>query len=122
MFHLHTAFAVQLLALIAAGALLAWTGYVNIHAKNLVRVVAYSAIVLSVLGILCAGYYGLKYSQAGYFESPAAMMRDKHAGMMKCDKMKDGTGADKNMMEEADKMEAASGDNGSSEATHSHDH
>jgi hypothetical protein len=82
MFSLHTAFAIQLLALIAATALLAWTGHAHVFAKNLVRTVAYAGIVLSALGILCTGYYGVKYSRAGYFQSPMGMGM-MHESMMK---------------------------------------
>jgi hypothetical protein len=95
MFHLHTALAVQLLTLIAAAALLAWTGNTHTHAKNLVRGISYSVIVVSMLSVLCTGYYGAKYSRAGYFETPTGM---RHAmmpkgmmggGMMKKDAMND---------------------------------
>lgn len=84
MFNLHSAFAIQLLTLVAAAALLAWTGHAQVHAKKLVRVIAYAAGVLSILSILCTAYYGVKYSRAGYFQPHMGMhgmMRKGARGM-----------------------------------------
>ncbi len=128
MFSLHTALAIQLLALIAAAGLLAWSGHTHIFAKGLVRGVAYSVMVISVLGILCTGYYGVKYSRAGYFDSPMGMHGMMHEGMMKKKGMKGG-----NMMEDmmGGDMRKGAMDNASepgaatppeSETPHSHEH
>jgi hypothetical protein len=108
MFHLHTALAIQLLTLIAAAALLAWSGNTHVHAKKLVRAVAYSVIVVSILSVLCTAYYGAKYSKAGHFQTPAGM----HGMMM----MKKGS-RDGNMMEGEMQKGAELNAN-----EHSHDH
>jgi hypothetical protein len=98
MFQLHSTFAIQLLALVAAAALLGWAGYAHVHAKKLVKAIAYSVIVLSVLSLICTAYYGVKYNRAGYFETPTgmrhammpkSMMESMMGGMMKKDKMND---------------------------------
>lgn len=105
MFHLHSAFAIQLLTVVAAAALLAWTGHAHVHAKKLVKAIAYSVMVVSILSLLCTAYYGAKYSRAGHFETPTGMrhpMMPKGmmegmmgGGMMKKDAMNDdGAGAE----------------------------
>jgi TM2 domain-containing membrane protein YozV len=88
MFNLDTAFATELLVLAAGAALLGWSGYAQVHAKKLVKAIAYAVIVLSVLSMLCTAYYGLKYTRMGYFKTPAGMMH--HQGKMHEEMMKDG--------------------------------
>ncbi|HEX5055872.1 MAG TPA: hypothetical protein VFX02_05180 [Gammaproteobacteria bacterium] len=118
MFSLHNAFALQLLTLVAAAALLAWSGYSQVHARKLVRGIAYVAIVVSTLSLLCAAYYGLKYSRAGYFNAPAGRHHMMENGMMMQKGMMDG-----NMMEGMQK-DPADGrlPAPETEDEHSHDH
>jgi hypothetical protein len=117
MFHLHTALAIQLLTLIAAAALLAWSGSTHVHAKKLVRAVSYSVIVVSILSVLCTTYYGAKYSRAGHFETPASM----HGMMMKKKGSKDGSMME-GMMGEGMGKGDINNTPGSDEQEHSHDH
>jgi hypothetical protein len=91
MFALHNAFALQLLTLVAAAALLAWSGYAQVHARKLIRAIAYAAIVLSALSLLCAAYYGMKYSREGYFNAPVGMHHMMQDGMMMKKGMMDGS-------------------------------
>jgi hypothetical protein len=107
MFQLHSAFAIQLLTVVAAAALLAWTGYAHVHAKKLVQAIAYSVIVLTVLSLLCTAYYGVKYSGAGYFETPMGM---RHPMMPK------------SMMDAMMKKGMMKDDAAPESETHSHDH
>lgn len=117
MFHLDTAFAIELLVLTAGAALLGWTGYAHVHAKKLVTAIAYSVIALSVLTMLCTAYYGLKYTRMGYFESPMAMQ----GGMMRHRMMREGKMM-KGMTDGGNVNEGRKPSGDSSRTPHSHDH
>lgn len=119
MFNLHSAVAFQLLTLVAAAALLAWTGHAHVHAKKLVRTVAYAVGILCVLSLLCTAYYGVKYSRAGYFQSPMGMhgmmmKKGKNGGNMMEGMMDGGMMGKGGMKDGAERSEDA--------APHSHDH
>jgi hypothetical protein len=139
MFHLHSAFAMQLLTVVAAAALLAWTGHAHVHAKKLVKAIAYAVIVVSVLSLLCTGYYGAKYSRAGHFETPTGMRhpmmpKGMMDGSMMDGSMMDGSMMDGSMMDGSMmggsmmgggmmKKDAMKDDGAGAESdTHSHDH
>lgn len=70
MFLLHAAFGLLLIALASGVFLYIWS------AKNdsgLGRVFGLIVILLAVIDMLCAAYYGVKYWKEGYFQSPMAM-------------------------------------------------
>lgn len=98
MFESHIALGVTLLALVAAAGLLVFSSKAEGCVKRLAKVVAYAALIIGVLSIICITYYTIRYSQHGYFKTPygknCPMMDGKgmpmmdHHGMMKGDKMK----------------------------------
>lgn len=73
-FHLDMAFSFEVLTLVAAAALLFWVKSKQVEETCLIKVLAYFSIVVSLLGMLCTGYYGLRYTDQGYFNSPAGSM------------------------------------------------
>jgi hypothetical protein len=118
MFHLDTAFAIELLVLTAGAALLGWTGYAHIHAKKLVRAIAYGVLVLTALTMLCTAYYGVKYTRMGYFSSPMGTQGGMtgHGMIQKGDRMM------KDMMDGGGGMMHGNQQQDSSGPDHSHAH
>lgn len=73
-FHYHIGLSLALLAFGVGAAILIWS---KIHANlgtGLAKLIAYLIIILSVINILCASYYGLKYWSAGYMDKPFPVM------------------------------------------------
>lgn len=81
MFQADTAFAAELLALVAGTFLLTWVAKQEVCCKTFGKVVAYFAIVASILGMLCTGYYTLRYWEDGHFKSPHLMSMQGMSGM-----------------------------------------
>ncbi len=111
MFESHIAFGVNLLALVAAAALLRFYEKTEACCKSLLKVVAYVVLVLATLNLLCTSYYTIRYWEDGYFKTPngeqCPMMKNKKAGMMNMmgdDMMKMKDGKKMNDMNDQDKM------------------
>lgn len=83
MFKVDAAFALELIALIAATALLLWAKRSDV-ARGFALVVAYFGIVAAVLAMACTTYYAFRYRQEGGFDRPGprGMMRMEGQGMM----------------------------------------
>lgn len=82
MFQADTAFAGELIALVAGTFLLAWVTKQEVCCKTFGKVVAYFTIVASILGMLCTGYYTLRYWKEGDFKRPYSMMSMQGVGGM----------------------------------------
>lgn len=100
MFEMHTAFALELLAVLA-GLFLATYCRKNAEAGWL-GVVSYVVVGLATFGLLCSSYYAVRYWEDGYYKTPFGRSEDEQAmmmarlatkggmgGMMMCDMMKD---------------------------------
>ena len=74
----NMAIATGVVALVAGVALLVYSCKEGIGYRVFVRIVAYVAIVISILSLVCTGYYSIRYSESGYFKHPHMMMRGKH--------------------------------------------
>jgi uncharacterized Zn-finger protein len=72
------AIATGLIALVAGAALLAYSCKAGMSCRTFVKAIAYVTIALSVLSLLCTGYYSLRYWEDGYFKHPRVMMDGKH--------------------------------------------
>lgn len=69
MFQAHIAIAASFLTLIAGAAFLLWIK--KQEATNaLAKLVGYITIISSISGILCAGYYAVRYWEDGYYKAP----------------------------------------------------
>ena len=95
MFESHIAFGVNLLALVAAAALLGLAAKTEACCKSLMKSVAYIVLVSGTLNLLCTSYYTVKYWEDGYFKTPYSaqcpMMNGQgmiQNGMMNGDMMK----------------------------------
>jgi hypothetical protein len=77
-FKVDAAFALELLALIAATGLLLWAKKSEGVCKGFSLVVAYFGIVAAILAMLCTTYYALRYREKGGFDHPFPTQR----GMM----------------------------------------
>lgn len=92
MFESHIAFGINLLALVAAAALLGFSAKTESCCKSLMKTIAYLALLLAGLNLLCSTYYTVKYWKEGYFKTPcgqhAPMMMNGQGGMMNSDMMK----------------------------------
>jgi hypothetical protein len=75
MFNAHTAFACELLALVAGTLLLLYADKTEVNCKKFAKIVGYFTVVVSILNMLCTTYYTFKYSREGLFESSSTMMR-----------------------------------------------
>jgi len=74
------ALALELMALVAATALLLWAKKYEGACKAFSMVVAYVAMAAAVLALLCTSYYSLRYWEDGWFQRPAAMSRGMGGG------------------------------------------
>lgn len=91
MFESHIAYAVTLLALVAAAALLGFSAKTESCCKSLMKAIAYLVLVLGGLNLLCITYYTFKYWEDGYFKTPYGQhcsMMNGQGGMMNEDMMK----------------------------------
>lgn len=82
MFQADTAFAVELIALVAGVFLLIWAGKEGLKHSAFAKAVAYFTIAASILAIICTSYYTIQYWKRGVFDSPK-MMEDSHMQMEK---------------------------------------
>lgn len=89
MFLADTAFAVELLALVAGTFLLVRISGQEVCCKTFGKVVAYFTIVASILAMLCTFYYTARYWEDGHFKTPHTMMRMQGMDMMDCPMMQD---------------------------------
>lgn len=88
MFQVDTAFALELLALIGATALLLAAKRAEKFA-GFAKLISFLGIVLSILGMVCTAYYALRYRSEGYFDKPY-IFTVRHEGkgeMMECPMM-----------------------------------
>lgn len=79
MFQLDTAFAVESIALVLGAFLLAWMSKGEVK-HGFSKLVGIFVIVVSLLGMLCTFYYGLRYRSLGLFDDPDKVM-GVHRGM-----------------------------------------
>ena len=80
----HMTFAVAVLALVASGALLGYASKIEVCCKSLIKGIAYAALVLSALNLLCFGYMTIKScgDNAGCDGSQCPMKAGKRHGPM----------------------------------------
>lgn len=107
-----TAFAVELIALVAGAALLVLASKEGASYKGLGKIVGYFTIVASILALLCTGYYWIKYWEQGQFDSPqtmSGMSMMGGMGMMKKKSMMECPMMEK-MMKECPMMKKMMGD------------
>lgn len=82
MFVMHLAFSLALITLAFGVCLYIWSlqnkGPGNVVAKFF----GVAIIVLTILGMLCTWYYGVKYWSEGYFKQPMPMMHMQGKSMM----------------------------------------
>ncbi|AWN72383.1 hypothetical protein LEAN103870_12780 [Legionella anisa] len=78
MFLFHIAITMGFIAFILSISLLIWGLRHQGAGVSLAKVLGSLIAVLSVIGVLCSGYYGIKYWHEGYFETPAAMEKVPH--------------------------------------------
>ncbi|HHY0177173.1 MULTISPECIES: hypothetical protein [Legionella] len=71
MFQFHTAFSLGLIALSAGTALWVWAKQQK--GVGLATILGLLVILFSMTSTLCTVYYGIKYWQQGYFQSPMSM-------------------------------------------------
>ena len=76
----NMAIAAGLIALVAGAALLAYSCKEGIGCRAFVKAVAYITIAISILSLLCTGYYSMRYCEAGYFKHPHMMKHGKRRG------------------------------------------
>ncbi|MCP5468544.1 MAG: hypothetical protein H7A32_04670 [Deltaproteobacteria bacterium] len=82
MFQADTAFAVELLALVAGTALLIFAGRENVCCKAFAKIVGYFTIVAAILAMLCTFYYTVRYWEEGHFSHPySATTIHPHQGL-----------------------------------------
>lgn len=98
MFNFHIVFSLGLIALASGAAILIWSEVHDSVGTSLTKVIGYIIIIVSVLNILCVGYWAIKYEYAGYFDKPYPMMMQspmmrgrmmggKNMSMMQCPMM-----------------------------------
>ena len=69
-FNAHTAFALGLIALVAGTYLLARGGKEDMCCKAFAKIIGTVVVILSILCVLCTGFYSFRYLEEGYFLSP----------------------------------------------------
>ena len=82
-FKADTAFAVELIALVAGTALLLASAKADACCKAFAKGVAIFTIVATILTMLCTGYYSIRYWSEGHFQAPYSRMghmKGKHKG------------------------------------------
>jgi predicted membrane protein len=90
MLKFHLVLSMGLITLAIGAAVLIWS---KIHANvgtTLAKTIGYVIIIMSILNILCTGYYAMKYRCAGYFDKPHIRMIQKNKmnnQMMQCPMM-----------------------------------
>ena len=70
MFQLHTAYATELIALAAGIALLVWVSQKEVKCAAAAKIAGYFILVAVLLSMLCTLYYGIRYWEDGYFQTP----------------------------------------------------
>jgi hypothetical protein len=73
MFLFHIAIAMGFMVFLFGISLFIWGLRHEGAGVPLAKVLGSLVAILAVIGILCSGYYGIKYWHEGYFETPAAM-------------------------------------------------
>lgn len=81
MFQADTAFGTELIALVLGTGLLLWASKEDVCCKGFAKIVAYFTIVASILGMLCTGYYTVRYWEDGHFKHPQSMSMSGMQGM-----------------------------------------
>lgn len=99
MFQADTAFGTELIALVLGTGLLLWASKEDVCCKGFAKIVAYFTIVASILGMLCTGYYTVRYWEDGHFKHPQSMSMSGMQGMNMM-KGKKGMMMDPSMMQE----------------------
>ena len=81
-FQMETAFAMELIALVLGALLLVWSAGQPV-CQRCAKMIAYFAIVFSILSMLCTSFYSYKYWKAGAFKAPRKhkMMMQESGGM-----------------------------------------
>lgn len=69
MFLFHASFSLALLALTAGIALYVWSLRAVGAGTGLAKILGFLIMIVALLGVLCTGYCGVRYWQAGYFQS-----------------------------------------------------
>lgn len=73
MFLFHSAYALYLLAIAGGVCLYVWAERTEGKGKGFAKFFGQLIIVLSIAGVLCNTYYGVKYFLAGYASTPMPM-------------------------------------------------
>lgn len=81
MFQADAAFGTELIALVLGTGLLLWASKEEVCCKGFAKIVAYFAIVTSVLAMLCTFYYTVRYWEDGHFRHPQSMSMSGMQGM-----------------------------------------
>lgn len=83
MFIMHVAFSFGLIALAVGVCLYVWSLQAKLKkARDVTQFFGVAIILLSIFGMLCSGYYAMKYWSEGYFEQPMPMMSMQEKKMM----------------------------------------
>ncbi len=82
MFLSHIAFSLELLVLACGTCLLSFSFAKEERCINWVKKIGALIIVFSILGMVCTGYYTMKYWLQGAFETPSGMSMSMHKDMM----------------------------------------
>ncbi len=80
MFMMHISSLLALIVMLGSTALVVWSLQNKGGGVCLAKKVGYAGFLLSLLSLICIGYYGVKYWTQGEFESSAPM--SMHRGMM----------------------------------------
>lgn len=81
MFLFHVAYSLGMIAVSAGTALYVWSARNNGAGVGLAKLIGILVVIFSIVSTLCTSYYGVKYWQAGYFQSPMevhGMMNNKN--------------------------------------------
>ena len=81
MFLFHIALSLALMTLIAGEYLYVWASRDKVSGTSLAKFIGLFVIIFSIANVICISYYGVKYWQEGYFQSPMAMHKMVGDGM-----------------------------------------
>ena len=82
MFIMHISALLAYAVLLASTVLLIWSLRNEGEGSSLGKIIGSFVFILSLLSIICIGYYGIKYWTQGNFETPMGMSMEMRKGMM----------------------------------------
>ena len=82
MFIMHISALFALSVLLGSAILIIWSLRNEGAGSSLGKTTGYVVFVLSIISLLCIGYYGLKYWAQGEFETPASVSMQMPSDMM----------------------------------------